>query len=271
LPQSPLVPEGSLPVSAALGEPQNVAAVGIVLPSGMDVIQLAMTLAVTPDGQSNDGQAALQACPITSFWGPAEGGTWEDRPKADCERAAKGERNDDGSWTFDLTSMASDWVGQPSNGVLLTEASDAPATFQVAFAGLPDGIRFEADLQPASSDGGFALGGTGFGGTATGSSESPAIDVGALPAPSLARGEAEAAPVRRSPARTVAALPRQAGHVLGNLPLGMALLLPLALLLAAALLQTVTGPARPARTRRQGGVGRSLAARSLHRPSQEPT
>ena len=289
LPRSPLVPQGSLPVAATFGEPQSDAAIAIVVPEGMQATRLVMTLAIAEGSgaESNAAQAALQACPIVSFWGSTENGKWEDRPEADCSKAAveglptEGER----SWSFDLTPIAELWadefesIGQ--NGVLITESASPPATFQIAFAGVPGGVTFDAELAPkpssssafdvpvASGDGGF-VGGGSFDPTPTfDASPLPTTPV-AVPPPATPR---PAAPRQQEVGQLAAS--RSDGDLLGDLPLGLVLLVPAALVLAAMASQALSPVgARTERVRRQGGVGKALAARTAapaRRPRTEPT
>ena len=273
IPSSPFVPAGSIPVAADLGEPQTEAAVGVVLdgaPPGSTVNKLTMTLQLA-DGngaQQNDTQAAIVACPITSFWGESENGKWADKPEAECDTAsAKGTRNDDGSWTFDLTAIASKWLDPfatiAPNGVALVEAVDPPGTFQVAFAGT-DGIAFDADITPAAAGGDpFAVPSGGSagdfgGGTSTGSYEVPSTPVPEVAAPS----SPDTGRATRRPARPVAVTANRGGDVLGNLPVALVLLVPLALVLALLAGQALArGREQVASTRRQGGVGRVLSTR----------
>lgn len=276
IPQSPAVPDGSLPVSAVLGQSQTVAAVGIVIPDGMVANRLVMTLALAPGGgsETNATSAKIVACPITSPWGESQNGKFQDAPVADCGQAsAPGTRKDDGSWTFDLTSIAALWADPfgtvRPDGVLLAEDVDPPGTFQVAFAGLPDGISFDADLAKAPASGGdsaFTSGGSSLGsGSALGGGS---VDAGPLPVPSVGTGGAAAAKPRAAASRVARPTGHDAGHVWGNLPIGAILLVPLALLLAVVAGQSLGGGRqRTERVRRQGGVGRVLANRQPVRRS----
>jgi hypothetical protein len=278
LPRSPLIPAGSLPVSATFGQPQTDAAIGITIPEGMQATKLVMTLALVDanGAESNPSQAKLQACPITSFWGASDGGKWADRPQADCTKAAaEGSRNDDGSWTFDLTPIAALWSDEfeavAPNGVLLTESAGPPATFQIAFAGAPDGVTFDAELtEETSGAGAFDVPVASGGSISTGGSfdTSPTFDTSPLPAPSVG---GSATPTASTPTATPPrqravgqlASNRAAGDLTGGLPAGLLLLVPVALLLAV-LASRALSPATPRaeRVRRQGGVGKALAART---------
>jgi hypothetical protein len=276
LPQSPFVPDGSLPVAAALGEPQTEVAVGIALEGaapGATVRKLTMRL-VPAEGegaQQNDTSAAMVACPITAFWGEADNGKWVDRPEADCEMvSAAGTRADDGSWTFDLTPIAAKWLDPfasiPVNGVAVLEAVDPPGTFQVAFAGDPADIVLSADISPAppAADP-FAV---PSGGGATFAPPSSGFDPPATPLPEPAvSGPAEQPRSPAEPAPAVELGSTRAGDLLGNLPLGLVLLVPLGLLAAALVGRAVTGggPA-PSTGHRRAGVSRALAPRGLGRP-----
>lgn len=277
LPRSPLIPAGSLPVSATLGQPQTDAAIGITVPEGMQATKLVMTLALVDanGAESNPSQAKLQACPITSFWGGTDGGKWADRPEADCTKAAaEGSRNEDGSWTFDLTPIAALWsdefeaVGQ--NGVLITESAGPPATFQIAFAGAPDGVTFDAELTEESSGAGAFDVPVASGGSLSGGGSfdtSPSFDASPLPAPLVGGSGAPVSTPTATPPRQGAvsqlAADRAGGDLTGGLPPGLLLLVPLALVLAVLASRSLSPVApRAERVRRQGGISRVLAART---------
>jgi hypothetical protein len=285
VPPPPGVPEGSLAVGAVNGEPDKVAAVGIVPDAGLgDTVSsftLTMRESAPPAGNVNAEAAKLVACPITSFWVAAENGTWDTRPAYDCDlAAAPGVRSPEGVWTFDLVPVAQVWLAPDStvaaDGVVLVEAVDSPEGFQtvldtsgegaitVAFSATPG-----ASEDPLADAGSFDSGGSTADFSSGGGSiglDSPSLglpnlglDPTAPAAPAPPTTEAAAGPEAPAAPTTIAAT---SPNVLGNLPPGVALLG--ALLLALAGLMTYTlGPAgEPAVATRQRGVSRALAARA---------
>jgi len=281
VPPPPGVPAETLAVGAINGEPDKVAAVGIVpdaaLGSSVTAFTLTVKEAASPAANVNSEGATIVACPITAFWVAAENGTWDTRPSYDCDLAkAPGTRAADGTWTFDLSAIGQVWLAPDSavaaDGVVLVEDVTSPASFQTVLATSGDGaitVSFAATPgDDASSDSGPLddVGSTdlGSGGSSIGL-DSPSLGLPGLgldpvvpptPAPGgPAAAEGPSVPV--SPTPVVAASP----NVLGNLPPAVALLG--AVLLAVAGLMTYTlGPAgEPAVATRQRGVSRALAAR----------
>lgn len=292
------VPEGAVAVGATLGETDKVAAIGIVLPveRGAVVHELRMDLALAegPGAQRNEEGAAVLACPITGFFVPEENGDFANRPDADCDLAsAAGERLEDGSWTFDLTAIASLWVDESGtlfpNGVLLVADVEPPASFQLSFAGLPDGVTFafSATAAPDADDpfgdgGGFGGGdfdgggvsdggGGGFDGGAPRGGDGGSFTPPPPPPPAAGPGpqgddEAIDAPVAGGSDATAAPAPErpsESGNTLGNIPAAswVALLAGLVLALVTAWSLGSTQLVEPA-ARRTGGVSRALATRA---------
>jgi hypothetical protein len=274
---SPDIPEGLIPVSTRVGQPARVGAIGITFdaPRGTTTVRsLVMHLKESDAGGVQQGTgAAVRACPITSFLVPETNGDAANLPAEDCDVAhADGKRNDDGTWTFDLTSMAAAWVDPfgtiTPNGVRLDPVGDAPATFQVVFTGMED-ATFDADLGRATAPAdpfasGPAAGAFGSGGA--GGFSTPTIAVPSVTAPA-------ARPAPTKPGRSItaapAALSRRAGDTFGNLSLGLLLVLVAGLLLAGFTSWTLGpgGQDRDAAIRRQGGVSRALA---LRQPPSNP-
>lgn len=301
------VPEGAIAVGALLGEPDKIAALGVVLPFEQGTVErLVMTLALVEDEAAQGGDpesGAIRACPVTGFWVPEENGKFQNRPEADCEIAnAPGTRNEDGSWTFDLTAVASLWVDPAAalfpNGVLLEPVIEPPGSFQVSFAGGPDGIAFDFAGEPGDDaddpfgldggGGGFGGGGFGggggfddsggdtgsFGGDASGGLSGGSFDVGSAPAftapdtppPAIEAPDAgTAAPPTNTGGDVAPGAPvgTQIGNTLGNFPPGAWVVLVLGLVLAFLAALTL-GPAGAAGAapRRAGGVSRVLAQRT---------
>jgi hypothetical protein len=268
---APDVPDGSVPVAMRLGQAARVGAIGIVVDAdkGSTVRKLTLTLREADRvGQQGTG-AKVRACPITDFLQPEANGPTENTPQEDCDTAhADGVRNDDGTWTFDLTSIAAAWLDPfgtlEPNGIRLDPVGDPPATFQVAFTGFED-AELDADIAPgAPAEDPFASGGGGgsfdTGSLGTGGSDfsAPAAEAPTVAAPTTEAPKGQAAPEKTAP---VAA--NRAGDTFGNWPAALVLLLVAAVALALAAAWTL-GPAgrhRPDLARRQGGVSRALAGR----------
>lgn len=275
------VPAGAIAVGAAGGQPDKVAAIGIVLDAkrGSVVERFVLTMKEAEGTGAQQGEgAAIVACPVTAFFAPEENGALADAPDADCEVAhAEGSRADDGTWTFDLAPIADAWLDPfgtlNPNGIRLNPGGETP--FQVSLTGMED-ATFDVAISPPQEDddpfdsvtttvpGGF--GGSRSPGGSSGSSGSGAIAV--APPPEVAVGDDES-PATTVPAgaddaaATEAAAPSRAGDTSGNLPFGVWLLL-LGALGIALLAMWHLGPAGRvphAKIQRSGGVSRALAAR----------
>ena len=291
------VPADSVGVAAALGEPTKVAAVGILLEGAtggtVDSLKLTLKESPTPGATIGADQAVIVACPITAFWGDTRNGNWIDRPTADCDLAsAQGSRNADGTWTFDLASVAAAaaWLDPASstgqNGVLLVERVDPPGGFEASFldpsaggmtlefaatggGAVPDPFATPGDTSTAGDA--FALGpDSGFSAGDLGRTDP--ISLSPSPVPSTGRGTpATATPdALPRPATRPAASTGRAGDLIGNLPWAIYLLVPLALALAVALSLVLGTAERPVPSgggapvvgrRRLGGVSRALVRR----------
>lgn len=284
LPPPPGVPEETLAVGAVNGEPDKIAAIGIVPEASLgDTVlrlQLVLTEAEPPAGNVATDGALIAACPITSFWVAAENGTWETRPEYDCDAAkVAGTRAEDGTWTFDLTPIAQLWLAPdttvPADGVVLVEDVEAPAGFQAVFATSGEGaitVTYEGMSSTATdaSD--------GFSPIVTSAPAGVASGTIGLGSPSLGLPGLGSAPVTPRPAATAPAAPAPAPaapttnpgtpigavspNVLGNLPPATALLAA-AFLAMTGLLTYTLGPAgEPSVAIHQRGVSRALAARA---------
>jgi hypothetical protein len=271
---SPDVPEGLLPVSTRVGQPARIAAIGITFdaPRGSTTVHsLVMHLKESDAGGVQQGSgAAVRACPITSFLVPETNGDASNIPAEDCDTAhADGTRADDGTWTFDLTSIASAWVDPfgtiPPNGVRLDPVGDAPATFQVMFTGFKD-ASFDADIVQGGAVADAFSSGASSGSTSGGSINSRG-DTFSAPSASVPTVSATPRPSGATPRRTATAASigtsRHAGDTFGNFPLGAPLVLVGGLLLAALTSFSIGagGAGRPDVVRRQGGVSRALSSR----------
>lgn len=297
VPPPPGVPAGTLAVGALNGEADRLLAIGI-LPEAVpgDTVSrftLVIREAVPPAINVNSDAAKIVACPITSFWVGGENGTWATRPEFDCELAkAPGVRAADGTWTFDLLPIGQVWTDPAgtiaADGIVLVENVASPDGFQSVFTTEGAGalvISLESQNgQPGSEPSidppiespiegdTFDPGSFDSGSFDTGSAgdlELPEIGsvdvpVGGLPSPTVVGPDVAAPPLATAPTS-------QAGpNVLGNLPGGVALAVPLFLVLLS-LLSIALGPAgEPATATRQGGVSRALAAR-VHTRSTIPS
>lgn len=276
VPPPPGVPAGTLAVGAFNGAPDKITAIGI-LPDAMpgDTISsftLTIKEAGPPAGGYNGSAAEIIACPITEFWVGGENGTWATRPIYDCEASSvAGERALDGTWTFDLLPIGRLWLDPngtiAADGVVLVEQVDSPVAFQTVFATSGDGaivvtIASESattiDTGGSTDGGSGSIGGDGFEGPSFGSGDIP---VGGLPPPQVdtpTPGDTpQDAPV--VPPRTIA---QSSPNILGNLPGGLVLAVPLFLVLLGLLAYSLGPAGEPAAAARQRGVSRALAARA---------
>lgn len=285
LPPPPGVPEETLAVGAVNGEPDKIAAIGIVPEASLGDtplrLQLVMAEAEPPAANVATDSAVIVACPITSFWVAAENGTWETRPEYDCDAAkVAGTRSADGTWTFDLTPIAQLWLAPdttvPADGVVLVEDVEAPAGFQAVFATSGDGaitVTYEGMAGPAtdafdsvspvvpSAPSGVASGSIGLGSPSLGLPGLGSAPVAPRPAAAAPAASASPAPAERTaaPGTPIGAV---SPNVLGNLPPATALLAA-AFLAMTGLLTYTLGPAgEPSVAIHQRGVSRALAARS---------
>ena len=285
-PPPPGVPAGTLAVGAFNGEPDRITAIGI-LPEAMtgDSITsftLSIKEAGAPAAGFNGAAAKVVACPITEFWVGGENGTWENRPEYDCNIAqAPGTRAEDGTWSFDLLPIGQLWTDPTgtiaADGIVLVEQVEAPEGFQTVFATSGDGalvvsLAFEpgsgsAD-DPFADSGAFSdLDGFDTGASGDSSFDTPAIGsgditVGGLPSPDVATPTAGSTP-QDAPPVAPATIASERPNVLGNLPGGLALAVPLFLVLLGLLSYSLGPAGEPATVAtRQGGVSRALAARA---------
>ena len=281
----PNVPKGSLPVSAANGEPEKLSAIefNIAAERGSFVqsFVLALRESQEPGVNANQEAAKVAACPITDvFWADGQAAKWKARPSYDCDSAmALGERSKDGVWRFDLTSMAGLWLSPTYTGstsVGLVEQGEAPESFQVVYDGQKaKGIGFKIVTTPPLAPGAGSGSGTASappvasGSAGGGSSLAPssgsgagalsAAPAGAPPIEAAVAGappQAEAAPVADAQlaSTTMAGVPPWYSGISG----GGLLLLPLALGLGYLMMLSLGPDTQPATTTTQHGVGRAL-------------
>ncbi|HUP85832.1 MAG TPA: hypothetical protein VM143_09220 [Acidimicrobiales bacterium] len=292
VPAPSTVPATGLGVGAAAGDPDKVAAIGLVLDAGLDplVDSLVLTLKETAENGSNlnASSAKIAACPITAFWAGVKDGDWVNRPTCDEGQSVPGTRAADGTWTFDLTLLAMQWVdptsGLDQNGVLLVEAVDAPMSFQVSFSDISSGkvtTAFSAtpglsgDAFGTETDESFTSTDEEFGEVAVDDGSSAgfvddttfAPTTGGFVANPVGRTGASAGVSAGDQVGTPVATtgPLRAANLFGDLPV-VALFFLLLLVVGAALLvglvlAPLTAPSA-AVVVRSGGVSRALAERA---------
>lgn len=134
--------EDALPVGSIGDEPQYRSAINIFPDAndGATVVEFTLTIGEDGDSAASVGAGAtVVACPITEFWIGGPDGQWETQPGFDCEAAeVAGERDDDGTWTFDLAPVGELWFdaasGVSANGIMLTPPPSDPGGPTVVFA-----------------------------------------------------------------------------------------------------------------------------------------
>lgn len=298
----PNVPADAVAVSADGGDTSRVAAFGMDVFVGPDEVlsSLKLTLKETTQPGANypqpppeqvagqqpaQSQVLIGACPITSIYTPEDGGVYPGTaPVADCESArGDGVRRADGSWEFDITTLAELWLSNAmeNKGVLLVERVAAPMSFQVAFQDLSTGtpkldLSTDFALEEEEPDSGTddetfteeivtppSEGDNFFTAIADTEVSTPTTPLGIVETPPTtaapAAPEPEPAPrvvVNRKPTK-------------GKLPLAMLLLVP-AIMGVALVGGMVLGPAGdPATARnREGGLSRALARRDASLASE---
>lgn len=123
---TPDVPPGDFPVSVVGGQADKESFFQIdtsAIPQGSTVSSLVLTLHEDPaaQGNLNASSATIEARAVTGYMaGGAQGAPWANRPAYDTTGPnATGKRAADGSWTFELASIANLWAsGQLSNSGL---------------------------------------------------------------------------------------------------------------------------------------------------------
>lgn len=275
VPAPSTVPENGLGVGAAAGETDKVAAIGILLDAPPDAIvdSLVLTLKETEANGSNINTAAAKivACPITDFWAGVKNGDFVNRPNCDEGQLIPGKRGADGTWTFDLTALATAWLDSmgelTQNGVLLREAVDPPVSFQTSFSD----IATDKVIADFAATGGFddfgeeELADDGAGGFDAGGGEGFDPGTTFAESPALPEAAPEPSPAPRPDVATSLPQGRPISSIglFSNVPVPAVILFALALIGAFLFLGLVLGPmASPeAATVRTAGVSRALAER----------
>lgn len=124
------VPDGGLRVALAPDGPTAISALRYELGAG----RVAERLVLTVEG-SRGGSPGIVACPPEAGWQPARAGAMADAPTADCDAGSvDGAPGADGTWTFDVSSLA---TGPVLDVVLVPAGAGAPVTaggFDLVFA-----------------------------------------------------------------------------------------------------------------------------------------
>lgn len=195
------VPEDTLPVAAQFGEPDKMSAIQFDFDAepGAVVSSFVVSLRENKDQGANMNADAkdttVVACEVTeTYWTDGEAANWQARPDYDDIGCQEGTRDANGVWTFDLTTLAMDWLGQgqTSGAIALVEDVDQPTSFQVVYDGpAKDGIGTSLQTMPATAGTGVA--GTGSSGDA--GVEVSNATVGSAPAVPASGGLPASAPI----------------------------------------------------------------------------
>lgn len=288
-PSPPNVPEGALPVAAVAGDPEKVSAIefGLQYGPGATVTSMELSLRESKEPGANANADAestkVVACPVTeAFWIDASAGQWKSLPSYDCDLAmVEGERGSNGTWKFDLTSIASLWLSDtdaPPPSIVLVEKVEAPESFQVAFDGIGKegiGVKLVATGGGEPTPPPAAPAGSGDSGAANGIGSS-GVDSGGVPtsgdpldAGSAGSGDAapEAAEVpatedgdlaAQEPQAAPIGMPAQMASALESIPGSAFVLIPIVLGLAYAAMLALGPNGEPALAASRHGVGRAL-------------
>lgn len=129
------VPPGTLPVAA--GADGSTTRRSFVRLQGAAPV-LSLRVRTDPGATFNDATAAVSACAITDpGWVASEAMALDQAPPFDALRCARGSRQGDGSWRFDLAGFA-DRAGR-AGFTLVPDPTHASGPFQVAFDPAPGG------------------------------------------------------------------------------------------------------------------------------------
>jgi len=146
---TPDVPAGDFPVSVVGGQPDKESFLQLdssAIPQGSTVSSLVLTLYEdTAGGNVNNTMATIEARAVTGFLASGDAGKpWARRPQYDTTGpGAPGKRNADGSWSFDLATIAAGWTSgqQSNNGVALVPAAPQQGqSYEVVWFG-PGGAK----------------------------------------------------------------------------------------------------------------------------------
>lgn len=273
VPPPSTVPPNAIAVGATNGTADKVAAIGFAVdvPDDLRLTELALVLteATEPGANVRADSAKVFACPVTAPWSEARNGRWIDRPTAECDLGVvAGERSAAGSWFFDLTDLGALWLDDDSpleqNGVALFVDAAQSANTQVSFRDdTAGGVFLSLETERAPAEQADAPAPQPAPEPRPTVFSAPPFDPGPVDVPppaAVSTPEPEPAVLMTRPATSQGEL--REPNVLGNLPWGVALLVPL-VLGTAALLSYSLGPAGEPDTAssRRGAVSRALARR----------
>ena len=163
---------------------------------------------------------------MTRGWSPAEGGDYTNAPAADCDSTLVKPTVKGDTFTFEIPSIAQQWVGAPNLGVALLNDPKNTQPFQVVFTG-PKTITAKMQFTPPvpavtgvtgkRGGGGAGSPSTPTTGSSTGSSGSasapvPTVVPGNPPATTTDSGAAAPAPQVATPTTAPAAASGQLRH-----------------------------------------------------------
>lgn len=113
----------------------------------------------------------IQACPVTESWETGGNQDAAEQPGRNCIFGATGERHDDGTWRFDLSFAAQEWLGGdltneglylgPLTAPTLDYGDPDPSTnFQISFAGADADPEDQPKIAYSFTEASDTLGGT---------------------------------------------------------------------------------------------------------------
>jgi hypothetical protein len=157
---TPDVPEGDFPVALSAGSSTKETYLHLdtsAIPDGSTVSRFVLTLSEDAAATNTNSEvAAIQAVPVADFWvGGDAARPFEERPAVSTTTApVAGVRQPDGTWTFDLTSIVSEWVSgaAENNGVALVPKPDPTGTFQVVWSGASPPPTTEGEFTPPAGE-----------------------------------------------------------------------------------------------------------------------
>jgi hypothetical protein len=252
---------------------------------GGSVDEFIVTFTKDPGNRGDFGTPLLRACNIVTAWAaPPTANPWALKPAPDCATGVPPSAATGGTFTFDLTAMAKEWLDNRGFGVMIMPGPDpagAPppyAPFQLTLAGYnqpPEELNLVPKVTFRYTTGAGGLGAIGGDipvedslsvGVDSGGGLAPApaidvipTDVGSTPDPGTAAAPAPPSDVAL-PSAGGTGRARPAANTDSGTPVVLWLLLPLALI-AFWGTGTALGPAGDPTLPRQGGVSRVLGLR----------
>lgn len=255
---------------------------------GGSIEQFIVTFTPDPANRGDFGTPLLRACNIVTAWAaPPTANPWALKPAPDCATGVPPTPGPNDTLTFDLTSMAQEWLDDRGFGVMIMPGNDPAGAappyppFQITLAGYnqpPEEQNLIPKVTFRYTAGSGALGGGGLGGdlpldeslsvgvdASGGLAPAPNIDViptdvGSTPDPGAATASPLAGEVALPDAGGGTRRARPAANTNPGTPPALWLLLPLALVVFWGM-GTALGPAGDPTLPRQGGVSRVLGMR----------